>query len=91
MNLRLVKFIECELDRNAWLFAQSYGSLIASIDFIDNVLTKENWGNLNEEEEKYIYKLRAKYRTITNNIVSIQKALADYKDAYIELFSDELL
>ncbi len=86
--IRLTKYIENELTKNNWFFAQAESSMMASIDFIDYVLKDKNLVNLSDEEYKYIEQTRTCYVNIQNLTSEIKKEIQKYKEAYIELFSD---
>ena len=86
---RLARYIECELDRHAFLFAQANGSLMTSCDFIDNVLKNKSIVDFTPEEDKYIFELRVCYSRMITLTEEIKKEICNYKKAYIELFADE--
>lgn len=86
---RLARYIECELDRHAFLFAQANGSLMSSCDFIDNVLRNKSITEFSEEEDRYLLRLRACYGRLKELTNQIKKEIYEYKEAYIELFADE--
>jgi len=85
---KLTRFIECELDRNSWLFSEAYGSFLASLDFINNILLKEDLTTLTTEEKDYIYKIKEEYYNLIKYTKLITESLAKYKEAYFNLYDD---
>ena len=86
---KLVKFIEVELDRNAWFFSKIEGSMEAACDFINFVIRDKEIMQLDEHDMKYIETITDCYSDIRYHTNEITKAIAKYKHAYNVLFADE--
>lgn len=86
---KLVKFIENELDRNAWFFSKIEGSMEAACDFINYVIKDKEIMDLDEKDLKYIETIQDCYsemRSLTNQMKDV---IARYKQAYCTLFADK--
>ncbi len=87
--LRLAKYIEHEFDRNLVYFAQAHSRSMASYDFINYIMQDTNIIELNEEEQRYIEKIKDGYQNIASLSNEITKEISKYKEAYEDFLLEE--
>lgn len=88
---RLAMYIEHEFDRNAIYFAQAHSRIVASCDFIDYIMHDKNIINLNEEEKKYLNRIRESYGNIASLSKEIALEIQNFKEAYEDFLASEEL
>ena len=87
--LKLARYIEHEFDRNAIFFAQTHSRTMASLDFIDFILRDNNIVELNEEERRYVDKIRNCYINVSALSKEIAGEIQKYKETYEEFLLTE--
>ena len=87
--LRLAKYIEHEFDRNLVYFAQAHSRSMASFDFINYIMHDTNIIELNEEEKKYIERIKDCYLNISSLSKQITEEISKYKEAYESFLLEE--
>lgn len=89
MKLNITRWIESDLDKNAWFYAEFKGSLNATCRFLNYILDDKERFGLEGDDRLFLCAMRDSYYKIEQLSDEMNREISKYKNAFAEIFVRE--